>query len=104
MRVLNGHAWLSPSQHESPAPATSPLPALPTPNPLDELSPLQQEEELWWLAGCPDDLAGLELRATEEAASEERDHVADHLRTGDTRWSLDLDDPYAWQDDVCCSG
>ena len=71
------------------------LRALPTPNPLDELSPLQREEETWWLAGCPDDPEGLELRAQDIEPPDE-DRMRRRLQTGDTAWSLDLADPFAW--------
>jgi hypothetical protein len=82
-----------------PAPATPSsgprLPHLPTLNPLDELGPLQLEEELWWLAGCPDDLDGLQLRA-QDVEPPDDDRMRRRIESGDTSWSLDLADPYAW--------
>ncbi|MCW2680822.1 MAG: hypothetical protein JWM62_2223 [Frankiales bacterium] len=91
-----GRSWLSPAQHAPAAAATRSLPPLPADDPLAELSPLQQIEELWWLADCPDDPESLELRAAPTRDAEPDDHLRDLLRTGDTRWTLDLDDPYAW--------
>ncbi len=90
-----GRTWLSPSQHETPGPADRALSPVPAADPLADLSPLEQKEELWWLAGCPDDLAALELRAVEPEEREPTDGLGAQLRTGDTRW-LELDDPYAW--------
>ncbi|MCW2681329.1 MAG: putative endonuclease [Frankiales bacterium] len=93
-----GRAWLSPNQHEAPATPSRWLPPLPTDDPLAELSPLQQEEELWWLADCPLDLEALELRVDEPAGPEQEDRLGDFIRSGGTRWTLELDDPYAWLD------
>jgi hypothetical protein len=93
-----GRSWLSPAQHEPPAPAVRPLPPPSAHDPLRELSPLQQDEELWWLADRPDDPAEPELRATDTVTdpAEDRDLLREHLTRGDTRWTLDLDDPYLW--------
>ena len=93
---------MSPSQHEPPAAQVRPLPAVPADDPWRDLSPLQVEEELWWAAECPDDPEGLELRAhdpQDAGQSDERDRLGELIAAGDTRWSLDLDDPYAWRDD-----
>ena len=97
-----GRSWLSPSQHQPPTPAVRALPLLQqTPNPFDELSPLQQEHELWLLAGRPDDPAAYELRAHDvDPDDEEHDSLEERLTTRSTRWTLDLLDPYAWLDEV----
>ncbi|MCW2679114.1 MAG: hypothetical protein JWM62_515 [Frankiales bacterium] len=99
-----GRGWLSPLQHEPPSSPVRPLPPLPADDPLAELSPLQQEAELWWLADCPGDPAALELRAVEADEAACVDRRGDLLRVGDTRWSLDLDDPYAWSDHPAAEG
>jgi hypothetical protein len=90
-----GRTWTSRNQHQPPATPVRALPHLPTPNPLDELSPSQLEEALWWLAECPDDPAGLELR-TEDREPDDTDRTRQRLVSGDTSWSLDLQNPYAW--------
>lgn len=100
-RITDGVLWtspsgrqqLSPQQHQAPAPAVRDLPHLPGPDPLDELSPLALEHELWWLAECRDDPAGLELRAVDV----EPEDLGPQLPE-DTAWSLDLQDPYGWLD------
>ncbi len=89
-------SWLSRTQHEAPSSAIRPVPPLPAVDAFAELGPRQEEEELWWLAGCPDDPAGLELRATGQREPGDTNHLGEHLRTGDTRWTLDLDDPRTW--------
>lgn len=97
-----GRSWLGPSQHQPPTPAVRPLPLLQqTPNPFDELSPLQQEHELWQLADHPDDPAAFELRAEDvEPDEEEDDSLGERLATRSTRWTLDLLDPYAWRNEL----
>ena len=92
--------WLSPAQHQPPAPPVRPLPPLPTADPLAELSPLQQEHELWWLSEYPEDPEGLELRAVDPGTAgpeQFSDVLGEHL-LGDTRWTLDLDNPYLWDE------
>ena len=91
--------WLSRAQHSAPVPATRPVVPVPRTNPFDELSPLEQQHLLWEPADRPDDPAALELRAL-DATAETADILGEHLRTGDTRWTLDLDDPYLWHDRV----
>jgi hypothetical protein len=89
-----GRPWLSPSQHQPPAQPVRPLPAIPAPDPLDELSPTFTDDELWLLLDRPDDPQAWELRATDrEPADVDPDPLG-----ADTRWTLDLTDPYAWTD------
>jgi len=93
-----GRNWLSRPQHPSPTPALRPPPAVPVPSEWDELDPASLDDELWQLAGCPDDLAGLELR-TPDVDPEQLDCpdlLGQRLTARATRWTLDLDDPYAW--------
>jgi hypothetical protein len=90
-----GRAWSSTPQHQPPAPPLRELPHLSGADPLSELSPRQLEEELWWLAECPDDLGSLELRAVDRETAE-HDRARQRLEDGDTRWGLDLQNPYAW--------
>ena len=87
-----GRCWLSPSQHQPPAAPVRPLPALRAPDPLDELSPTYADDELWRLLGRPDDPAAYELRAIDA----DPDDVDPDPLGNDTRWTLDLTDPYAW--------
>ena len=93
---------MAPSQHQPPAaPLRAPALVATEDDPLHQPSPLARDEELWWVAECPDDPQGLELRADPDSEPRQRDdrgRVAELLAAGDTRWSLDLDDPYAWQD------
>jgi hypothetical protein len=93
-----GRSWTSPPQHPAPAPALRPLPAVPTLSPWDELDPFSLERELWQLDGRPDDPAGLELRAVDHDPDQpgQPDRLGELLTAGATRWTLDLDDPYAW--------
>jgi hypothetical protein len=91
-----GRTWTSRNQHQPPATPIRALPSIPTPNPFDELSPSQLEEALWWLAECPDDPAGLELRAEDREPDDDTDRTRQRLVSGDTSWSLDLQNPYAW--------
>lgn len=79
------------SQHEPPRPPARALAPVPTANPWDELSPADWDEELWVLAGRPEDAVAYELRATDVQADDVPPPDAN-----DTRWSLDLDDPYSW--------
>ncbi len=64
-----------------------------------ELSPSLQGEALGHETADP---AGLELRAggTDASAQADRDALGSPLRSGATAWSLDLDDPYAWQPEL----
>ncbi len=94
--------WLSPPEHQPPSAPVRPLRPTPVPDPLDELAPFQQDDLLWELADRADDPDSGELRAAgplDNDAQSGIDHLAEHLCTGDTRWTLDLDDPYAWQDE-----
>ncbi|MCY7365588.1 MAG: HNH endonuclease, partial [Frankiaceae bacterium] len=89
-----GRTWLSPSQHQPPAAPVRPLPPLPSADPLDELSPTYADDELWEHLDRPDDPVAYELRATDaEPGDVDPDPLGD-----DTRWTLDLTDPYAWTD------
>jgi hypothetical protein len=81
------------------------------PDPLDQLGPLDYEAE-WWHHDPTDprwddpDPAGLELPADDIDADpddivpgpEDHDPLRDRLLHDDTRWTLDLDDPYGWID------
>jgi hypothetical protein len=94
-----GRSWTSPAQHPPPAAPIRPLRPLPTgPSPWDELDPITMERELWWLDGCPDDPAGLELRAVDidPDRTDQPDRQGDALTVGASRWTIDLDDPYSW--------
>jgi hypothetical protein len=99
-----GRCWLSRPQHPAPALPLRPVPAVPSPNPWDELDPVTLERVLWELDGRPDDLEGLELRAPDIDPDDpyrpydldSPDPLGDRLTSGATRWTLDLDDPYAW--------
>jgi hypothetical protein len=91
-----GRAWLSPAQHQPPAGPTRPLRPVPTPSPWDELNPGELDDQLRALDLLPHD----DLRNT--AVNLDRD-VPDSDRLGhrignDTRWTLDLENPYLWID------
>ena len=90
-----GRAWLSPAQHQPPQPATRPLRPVPTPSPWDELDPAELDDLLWALDLLPDD----DLHNTKAALDQDvpdSDRLGQRLTSGDTRWTLDLDDPYRW--------
>ena len=44
----------------------------------------------------PDDPAGLELRADDTDPADDHDRTGEHIQHTDTRWSLELDNPYLW--------
>jgi hypothetical protein len=90
----SGQSWLSPSPHQPPAAAERPLPRLPVLTDWDLLSPLDQEAELYppW---SYDDPAAYELRAVDREP-DDVDLTRQRILTTDTRWTLDLQDPYAW--------
>lgn len=104
-----GRAWTSRGQHQPPARPVRPLTALPGPrggdgqSAADELSPIQLNEELYLLVAGTDDPPAVELGAPDvdpDHAPETTDDLARRLRGGETRWTLDLDDPYAWLDEL----
>ena len=89
---LTGRSWTSPPQHDAPAEAVRALPAI-VPAEPHTLSP----QELTELLAEPDlDPIQYELR-TGDVDPDQPDHdlLADRL-DHDTRWGLDLDDPYRW--------
>ena len=90
----SGESWLNPSPHQPPAAPVRPLPPVPQRSEWDLLSPLEEEAELYppWLY---DDPAGLELRAQDREPAD-IDLTRQRILTGDTRWTLDLHNPYAW--------
>ncbi len=97
-----GRTWLSPSQHQPPAPPVRPLPPLSAPDPLDQLSPTYADDELWELLDRPDDPDAYELRAQDHDPAD-TDDAGDRLTERATGWTLDLDDPCAWTDDPALS-
>ena len=95
-----GRTWLSPAQHDPPQPAARPLPALPTGTPWDELSPNQLDDELASLGLLPDDHLS-NHHPPVDAEPADSDRLGRRLLHHDTRWTLDLGDPYRWlHDDV----
>jgi hypothetical protein len=93
---ITGRSWLSPSQHPPPATAVRQLPPVPSTGPFDELSPGELERELWALDLLPPDPGSRALPVDREP--EDSDRLAERLLHSDTRWTLDLDDPYRWLD------
>ena len=90
-----GRAWLTPGQHPAPQPAVRPLRPVPTPSPWEELDPQQLDELLHDLDLLPeDDLHNAAAPADAELPDEDR--LGRRLTERDTRWTLDLDDPYRW--------
>jgi hypothetical protein len=90
-----GRRWTSPHQHQPPAAPSRPPPPIRTADPLDELSPLELEDELNYLGLLPDDPGPLTTPADNEAADSDR--LRHRLLHIDTRWTLDLANPYLWQ-------
>jgi hypothetical protein len=91
-----GRSWTSPGQHPPPAAPSRPPPPIPTADPLDELSALQREEELWHDGLLPDDVGP--FLTAEDAEPHDSDRLRHRLLHTDTRWTLDLANHYAWQD------
>ena len=91
-----GRRWHSPSQHEPPAADVRPPPAIPGPNPLDELSPDDLDEELWHLDLLPDDPGPWTTAIDLDPVDDVGDRLGDRLSHNDTGWTLDLADPYRW--------
>jgi hypothetical protein len=89
-----GPSWLSPSPHQPPAAPVRPPPPLPRRTDWDLLSPLDEEAELY-PPELYNDPAGLELRA-QDREPEDIDLTRERILTTDTRWTLDLHNPYAW--------
>ena len=85
-----GRTWTSPVPHDPPAPGVRPLPTLPDvrnwPEEHDAREPVQ------------DDAHSLELRVQDaEPQPDTTDPLRERLLHSDTRWSLDLDNPYRWE-------
>lgn len=100
-----GRRWLSPAQHQPPAAPVHPLLPVPEPTRFAELSPDELEQVLWSLGLLPEDPEGFELRTVErDPQPEQHDRLARLLALGDTRWTLDVDDPYAWHAEPAPSG
>jgi hypothetical protein len=97
-----GRTWTSPSPHQPPQAPVRQLPALPPPpGPLERLSPVELDAELWQLdPGSPlwDDPAAHELRAQDREPDDDHDPLAAHILSHNARWTIDLNDPYAWTD------
>ncbi|HET9517967.1 MAG TPA: hypothetical protein VFO77_09605, partial [Actinoplanes sp.] len=97
-----GRDRLAPSQHEPVAEPVRPLPAVPTPSPLDELSPLQVEAELAALDLLPTDDWTNHLppadHEPEDTEPGDTDRLGHRLLHTDIGWTLDLADPYRWLD------
>ncbi len=92
-----GRSWLSPQQHRPPAPPARPLPPVPLLDELEQLGPAARDTEQWHTGPTDprwDDPEGTELRATDHDAPIDRDPETRSRTT--TRWTLDLDDRYAW--------
>ena len=91
-----GSRWLSHAQHHAPEPTARPLRPVPTPNEWDELDPQQLDELLWDLGLLPDDDSTSRPKKDQDVPASDR--LGHRLIHGDTRWTLDLDDPYRWLD------
>ena len=93
-----GRSWLSPAQHSPPAQPIRPLGAAPAATGWEHLSPLEREQALWDLDPSDPRLDGSEPSDAlpEDVEPDEDDRVRAALLDDLTRWTLDLDDPYAW--------
>lgn len=88
-----GSSFTSPAQLPAVPEVGRPLPALP--EPPEELSPLQEEQELRF--ATPDDPCWDDPRDW-LPRHPDHDRVRAAIETGDTRWTLDLHDPYRWME------
>ena len=87
-----GRTWTSPAQHSAPSPALRSLPQT-VPAEPHSLSPAALTE---LEAGPDDDPVRFELRTPDvDPLQPGTDRLAGRLLS-DTRWGLDLDDPYLW--------
>ena len=82
-----GRSWTSPTPHSPPAAPDRSPPRRLSPPPEDD----DGDEDDW-----PDDPAGLELRADDTEPADDHDRTGEHIQHTDTRWSLELDNPYLW--------
>jgi hypothetical protein len=64
---------------------------------LDELSPLELDDELWDLGLLPDDLGPWTAPHDIDEAPETGDPFRRRLLNTDIGWALDLADPHRWQ-------
>jgi hypothetical protein len=92
----SGRTWRSPVPHDPPAPPVrtlSSLPAREVPwDPLDELDRWAEDPgDGYWDGSDPTD----ELPDHPQQV-QDHDELGHRLTSTDTRWTLDLDDPYAW--------
>jgi len=82
-----GRSWTSPTPHQPPATPDRSPPRRLGPPPEDD----DRDDHDW-----PDDPAGLELRAGDTEPADDHDRTGEHIQHTDTRWSLELDNPYLW--------
>jgi hypothetical protein len=83
-------------QHPPPEAAVRTLPPAPVPHPFDRLSPAELERELSAFDLLPPDPGSSVLPVDLEPPDSDR--LRNRLLHTDTRWSLDLEDPYPWLD------
>ena len=99
-----GQSWTSPHPHQPPAAPVRALPSLDgSLSPLDELTPSVLDDELFHADPADprwDDPDGLELSADDTDTRDGDDPLGEAILTSSTRWTLDLDDPYAWMDEA----
>ena len=99
-----GQSWTSPHPHQPPAAPVRALPSLAgSLSPLDELTPSVLDDELFHADPADprwDDPDGLELSADDIVTRDGDDPLGEAILTSSTRWTLDLDDPYAWMDEA----
>jgi len=84
-----GRSWTSPTPHTPPAAPDRSPPRRLSPPPEDD----DGDDHDW-----PDAPAGLELRADDTEPADDHDQLGEHIQHTDTRWSLELDNPYLWAD------
>jgi hypothetical protein len=68
---------------------------VPTQDPRGELDPQQLEETLWDLGLLPDDDFSSSHTPGDQDVPDS-DRLGHRLVHGDTRWTLDLQNPYLW--------
>jgi hypothetical protein len=91
-----GRTWRSAAQHPPLAAPVRPVAPVATADAWDELSPTELEAELHALGLLPPDDPRSWATPDDVAAGDAPDPLGQRLLDTDTRWTLDLADPYRW--------
>jgi hypothetical protein len=93
-----GLTWRSAAQHPPLAEPVRPVPPVATADEWDELSPTELEVELHALGLLPPDDPRSWATPDDIDPGDAPDPLGERLLDTDTRWTLDLADPYRWLD------